>query len=145
MGDDDLVSFFDQIDDSLGSLLHGDHLLREIAAQSVAAQRDHNTLTHEKHLNLFRFYTFWSKNGNRCPVLWGVPLRRLPWLPAKMREPVRTDTGRLTYADGSPKWKENIRRKAYGVQTVLRRLTSGTNGRSRAPPEPSEWPGDLSP
>ena len=58
VGDDDLVSFFDQIDDSLGSLLHGDHLLREIAAQSVAAQRDHNTLTHEKHLNLFRIYTF---------------------------------------------------------------------------------------
>ena len=58
MGDDDLVSFFDQIDDSLGSLLHGDHLLREIAAQSVAAQCDHNTLTHEKHLNLFRIYTF---------------------------------------------------------------------------------------
>ena len=45
-------------DDSLGSLLHGDHLLREIAAQSIAAQRDHNTLTHEKHLNLFRIYTF---------------------------------------------------------------------------------------
>ena len=27
-------------------------------AQSIAAQRDHNTLTHEKHLNLFRIYTF---------------------------------------------------------------------------------------
>ena len=58
MGDDDLVSFFDQVDDGLGSLLYGDHLLREIAVQSIAAQRDHNTLTHEKHLDLFRFYTF---------------------------------------------------------------------------------------
>lgn len=63
----------------------------------------------------------------------------------KMMEPVRTDTGRLTYADGPPEWKENVRRKAYGVQTALRRLTSGTNGRSRAPPEPSAWPEDPSP
>ena len=65
-GDDELTlvrlgdkSFqFNQVDDGLGSLLYGDHLLREIAAQSIAAQRDHNTLTHEKHLNLFRIYTF---------------------------------------------------------------------------------------
>ena len=52
VGDDDLMSFFNQVDDGFGSLLYGDHLLREIAAQSIAAQRDHNTLTHEKNTSI---------------------------------------------------------------------------------------------
>ena len=79
------------------------------------------------------------------PRVAGVPLRRLSWPPVKMMEPVRTDTGRLTYADGPPEWKRDVRRKACKIQRVLRRLTSGTNGRSRAPPEPSAWPEDPSP
>ena len=48
VGDDDLMALLDQVHDGLGSLLHGDHLLGKIVAQSIAAQGDHDTLTHVK-------------------------------------------------------------------------------------------------
>ena len=48
VGHHHLMAFFDQVHDGLGRVLHGDHLLRQIFAQSVAAQGDDDTFTHNR-------------------------------------------------------------------------------------------------
>ena len=46
VGNDHLMSGFDQIRDGLGGLLHGLHLLRQIFSKGVAAQSNDNAFTH---------------------------------------------------------------------------------------------------
>ena len=50
VGDDHLVALLNQVHNGPGRLLHGDHLLRQIVAQGVAAEGDDNSFTHVKRL-----------------------------------------------------------------------------------------------
>ena len=49
VGHHHLVTFFNQVRDGTGSLLHGHHLLGKILAQGIAAQGDHDALTHDEN------------------------------------------------------------------------------------------------